>query len=272
MLEAAVLRLQHAGIDSPRFDAELLLARALKISRSALLLRKNEETPKLETKKFETLLVRRESREPLQWILGDTEFYGLEIFTEPGVLIPRPETESLVELALKEIKEDSQLRLLDIGTGTSAIALAIKHARPNTQVFATDINQDAIRLAKKNAAQLNLEIFFEHGDLAASFSGPFDVIVSNPPYLPTSDAQYFSKEVLAEPTNALLSGQDGLDVAKQIVELATHSLVGGGLLALELDPRNVHVLAGALNKNIWHSIQIEKDLLGRERFLLARMG
>ena len=266
-LETIAARLQHAGVHSPRVDAEWLLEHVLGWSRSRLTLEAQSELAPAILDQLEPLVQRRETREPLQWILGSTEFYGLELRVQPGVLIPRPETERLVELVLKHVRGPT--RVLDIGTGTGAIALAIKHERPEAHVFATDINPVAVELTLENAKRLGIQLDVRLGSLLGEFAGPFDVIVSNPPYLLDADHDALEPEVQREPREALFAGSDGLEVARAIVAVARETLVPGGLLALELDPRNVHVLARALEETGWDGVRVASDLAGRERFLLA---
>ncbi len=218
---------------------------------------------------LEAFVVRREAREPLQWIIGFTEFYGLKIETSVGVLIPRPETERLVELVLERLA-DKTAKVVDIGTGTGVIALALKAERPNLEMLATDINQTALELTCKNARNLNLEIETIQTSILDGIDRMFDAIVSNPPYLPTSDDGMLDVEVQLEPKEALFSGKDGLSLAREIVIAAREKLKFGGLLAFELDPRNAHVLATELTPDFWQDVRLEADLVGRERFVLAR--
>lgn len=218
---------------------------------------------------LEGFVVRREAREPLQWIIGYTEFYGLKIETRVGVLIPRPETERLVELVLEELPNKSA-KVVDIGTGTGAVALALKAERPKLEILATDINQTALELTRQNATNLKLKLETVQTSVLDGIDRMFDAIVSNPPYLPSGDDGTLDFEVQLEPQEALFGGTDGLKLAREIVTVARDKLKSGGLLALELDPRNAATLASELELSIWQDVRLETDLVGRERFVLAR--
>jgi release factor glutamine methyltransferase len=262
-------RLESAGVPSPDSDASWLLEVVMNASYSDLLLMSEQELNPVQLERLEAFVVRREAREPLQWIIGFTEFYGLKLETSVGVLIPRPETERLVELVLERLP-NTPAKIVDIGTGTGAIALALKAERPNLEILATDINQIALELTRKNARNLKLEIETVQTSILDGVNQMFDAIVSNPPYLPTSDDGTLDIEVQLEPKEALFSGFDGLNLAREIVNAASQKLKFGGLLALELDPRNAPVLANELELSIWQDITLEADLVGRERFVLAR--
>ncbi len=270
ILETTTERLERAGVPSPRVDAEALLEFVTGFSRLALILERHRKLEPDVLEQLELRTRRRESREPLQWILGFTHFYGLELAVRPGVLIPRPETERLVEIVLEVLKNSSAPRILDIGTGTGAIALALKHELPQANVLATDIDPKAVNLALENARSLGLEITLVKGDLLGSLEPLFDAIISNPPYLMDDDLDGLEPEVQRDPHAALFSGPDGLDLARRIVQEAREALNPGGLLALELDPRNVHALASELENTVWDGVAVHMDLTGRDRFLTAR--
>ena len=269
-LETIAVRLERAGVPSPRVDAEALLGFVTGFSRTDLILERNRELEPEGQARLESLIERRETREPLQWILGRSHFYGLELRVKPGVLVPRPETERLVEIVLEALRDQPTARVVDIGTGTGAIALAIKRERPQARVFATDIDSKAVELALENTRDLNLEINVLHGDLIGNLEPPFDAIVSNPPYLMEADLEHLEPEVQRDPHGALFSGPDGLGVARRVVRAAQDALEPGGFMALELDPRNVQTLAAELANSVWDGIIIHADLTGRDRFLIAR--
>jgi release factor glutamine methyltransferase len=262
-------RLESAGVSSPGSDASWLLEVVTGLGDSGLKLNANQELTTAQLKRLEGFVTRREAREPLQWIIGFTEFYGLKIETQVGVLIPRPETERLVELVLERLL-NAFAKVVDIGTGTGAIALALKAERPNLEILATDINQTALELTRKNAANLNLELETVQTSILDGLDRMFDAIVSNPPYLPSGDDGTLDVEVQLEPKEALFSGKDGLNLAREIVNAAREKLKSGGLMALELDPRNAATLANELEPSIWQNVKLEADLVGRERFVLAR--
>lgn len=260
-LRDATAQLKNAGVSSPQADAEWLLVYALGATR-AVLLEPNRNLTQAELEHYQTWVGRRVGREPLQWILGNTEFYGLELETKRGVLIPRPETERLVELALECLPRTG--RVVDVGCGTGAIALAIKANRPDLEVWATDINPLAVAQTQQNAQCLGLQLRVRQTALLVGLEGRFDAIISNPPYLPNTDT--LEPEVQQEPPEALFSGQDGLGLARELLQLAPNYLVPNGWLMLELDPRNVAVLQQEMQG--WYS-SLAVDLTGRTRFLIA---
>ncbi len=265
----ATKRLESAGVPSPESDASWLLEAILNVGYGDLLLMSEEKLTNAQLEQLEGFVIRREAREPVQWIIGYTEFYGLKIETRVGALIPRPETERLVELVLERLP-NKPAKVVDIGTGTGAIALALKAERPKLEVLATDINPRTLELTRQNAAGLKLKLETVQTSILDGIDRMFDVIVSNPPYLPNADDGTLDIEVQLEPKEALFGGTDGLSLAREIVIAAREKLVTGGLLALELDPRNAATLASELEPSIWQDVRLEADLVGRERFVLAR--
>lgn len=269
-------RLASAGVDSPAADAARVLGHVLGLSRTELLVRRGDALTEPQRAAFLALLARRERREPLQLVLGEATFLDLTLSVAPGVLLPRPETERLVELALTELADDPPGPgdvLLDVGTGSGAIALALKRAHPRAEVWATDLSADALALARRNAEALGLPLEVRHSDLLAdpdvrAAAGRAVAVVSNPPYLPASDRDAVPPEVAAEPAAALFAGVDGLDVARRLAAQLAEALRPGALVALELDPRNVRALAAELRG--WGGVRVEEDLAGRERFVVAR--
>jgi release factor glutamine methyltransferase len=269
-LEELTARFSHVGIPNPKVDAEWLLEDTLQWSRTRRVLEAEFLLKPKDLAVIEALAVRREAREPLQWILGSTEFYGLNLHVRAGVLIPRPETERLVELALERLRVmPGTPRVLDLGCGAGAIALSIKSEQSRANVLASDINPEAVKLTLENATRLNLEIEVRETSLFDGIDGRFDLIVSNPPYLPEYDVITLEPEVQREPATALFSGHDGLDLARMLVKLAREHLGLGGWLLLELDPRNAPTLRQELEDAGWRA-RLESDLAGRERFVVAR--
>jgi release factor glutamine methyltransferase len=215
-------------------------------------------------------LERRVKREPLQHILGVAPFYGLELAVSPDVLIPRPETELLVELVLKAIKPLPRATILDVGTGSGAIALAIKHERPDAAVMATDISAKALAVARQNAEKYKLDVSWLESDLlknpqVQTFATTCDVLVANLPYLPSSDKESISPEVLHDPDLALYAGVDGLELFRRLEQEAFQVGQPKTLCFFELDPRNVEI-AYTLCQH-WEQREILEDLVGRKRFL-----
>ena len=269
LLTRATERLSSAGISSPEPDARCLLEHALNLNRTAFLLRGGEEVaPDAEARAWE-MIEQRAARVPLQHLIGEVEWGGVRLKSDPRALVPRPETEWLLHLALEELRQIERPRVLDVGTGSGALALGLKAAFPHAEVTATDLSPGALSLALENAALNGLDVTFVGGSLLAGLSGPFDLIVSNPPYLPSADRTTADPEVRHDPELALYAGEDGLDVARPLVAAAAAALVPGGALLLELDPRNAPTLAAEVQGAGWQA-EVLPDLTGRERFVRAR--
>lgn len=265
-------RLEGAGIESAEAEAALLLEAASGLGRSEVLL---QDAPlhSEAVARLKEMVGRRLEREPLQYIIGTAGFYGLELNVDARALIPRFETEVLVELALQKIRDISIPLVIDIATGSGAVALAIAAERPDALVTATDISERALELAAENAARTGLDIELVEADLLdglEDLAREADLLVSNPPYLPDSDRQTVSPEVQRDPALALFAGADGLDVFRVLLSQARKLLKPGAWLLVELDPRNVHSAAALADG--FSQVHIEKDLAGRERFLLLSNG
>ena len=261
-------RLTAADVESAGVEARALLSHLLSLSRTELLLGGSRVLTPEEEAAFEGLLERRERREPLQHILGVAPFYGLELTVTPAVLIPRPETERLVELSLEALRSIPQPKVLDVGTGSGAVALAIKQERPDAEVVATDVSAEALDVAQGNARRLGLEVTFIQADLLEhptlkTFASQLHVLVSNPPYLLEGDE--LSPEVRADPPAALFSGRDGLAHFRSLESQAFDLLSKGSAMILELDPRNAPTALSLSGR--WAQRRLEKDLVGRARFL-----
>ncbi|WP_420596645.1 peptide chain release factor N(5)-glutamine methyltransferase [Deinococcus sp.] len=262
-------RLRLAGVPSPEVDARELVMLALGLSRTELLTRAGQALSAEEGQALDALARRREAREPLQHLLGQIEWAGLTLHVSPAALIPRPETEGLLLLAQDALREVNRPRVLDVGTGTGALALGLKQLRPDAAVTASDVSAAALALARQNAKRNGLNVSFVQADLLSGLAGPFDLLLSNPPYLPERDAQAAQPEVAFDPALALYSGPDGLTLARRLMADAPRVLAPGASVLLELDPRNVGVLAAELRALGWNA-EVHPDLSGRERFLLAR--
>jgi release factor glutamine methyltransferase len=246
---------------------------AFALDRAALLAHPERPVSRDEQANLQRLIERRLRFEPMQYILGTQEFFGLELRVTPAVLIPRPETETLVEAVLSRLPHDQPLRLVDIGTGSGAIAIALAHALPQAQLTALEISSEALALAAENAATHNLSdrIRFLSSDLLAAVADepPFDAIVSNPPYIPLSDAPSLHPEVRDhEPSQALFAGPDGLDLYARLVPQAQALLKPNGLLALEFGFGQRDSLAALLAD--WNDVHFVPDLQGIPRVALAR--
>ena len=255
-------------------DAELLLLHTLSLPRTALYTCPGRLLSTPEQTAFAAAITRRLRREPIQYITGTQEFYGLALRVTPAVLIPRPETELLVEAVLARLPQDCDLRLADIGTGSGAIAVAVATHLPRAHITAIDLSPAALALARQNAQTHGVEhrITFLESDLLAALppaAPPFDAILSNPPYVPTTDAPTLHPQVRDfEPAQALFAGPDGLDLYRRLIPQAHTHLRPGGLLALELGAGQRPALEHLLKA--WNAVQFLNDLQNLPRTVLAR--
>jgi release factor glutamine methyltransferase len=256
--------------ESPRFDAELLLSHALGISRSRLLGRLGDST---EVPGFDALLKRRLAHEPVAYILGEWEFFSLPVYIEPPILVPRPETEHLVEAVL-DFVGNRPARVLELCTGSGCIAAAVAKNAAACQVVATDINPRAIALARRNVERHGLQdrISLYHGDLydALSDSKPFDVVCANPPYVEDAAWDELAPDIrLYEDPGALLAGPEGLDCIARIAQGARERLRPKGLLALEVGMGQYSLVAGLLRGCGFTDVEARRDLAGIDRIVCA---
>jgi release factor glutamine methyltransferase len=268
LLASASRRL--GGADA-RLDAELLLAHALGVSRARLYAWPEDEPDTVQRAAFERLVEAREQGEPIAYLTGRREFWSLELSVTPHVLIPRHETELLVELALERIPRDRAFRIADLGTGSGAIALALARERPLARVTATDASATALDVARGNAERLGVgNVGFAAGDwYAALGDARFDLIVSNPPYVAADDAHLAQGDLRFEPASALASGADGLDAIRHIVAGAPAHLADGGALLLEHGfDQSVRVRA-LLDAAGFVDVRSVRDAAGHERVTLG---
>lgn len=221
--------------DSARMDAHVLMQEVLGVNRAWLISHPEYLLPEAQRQKFQTHLQQRMRGEPIAYILGYREFFGMRLKVNPNTLIPRPDTETLVEATLQSIPSQSACRILDLGTGSGAIALALALARPKAEVFGTDVSAEALQIAIENSVLLGLNhVQFLRSDWFCALGDlKFDAIVSNPPYIADGDKHLQQGDLRFEPLNALASGSDGLDAMRCIVENATSHLVPGGQLLVE---------------------------------------
>jgi len=274
--------LARKGVDSPRLTAELLLAHALRCDRIRLYLDFEKPILEPELATFRELVRRRAEGEPTAYLLGRREFFGHAIAVDPRVLVPRPETELLVEAALAELAAraptpeggPSPARALDLCTGSGAIAIALSLGRPGLEVTATDVSEEALAVARDNATRLGAVVEFAHGDLwAAVHAGVrFDLVVSNPPYVPSGELAGLSREVRREPCIALDGGADGLDVLRRVVAGAPARLAPGGVLLVEMHESHAERVPALCLTAGFESAAARKDLAGLPRFTVARMA
>jgi len=261
----------RAGVDAPRLTAELLLAQALSCDRVRLYLDFDKPLGAPELATFRALVKRRAEGEPTAWILGRREFSGRPFKTDARALVPRPETEALVEVALATLPDGGAL--LDLCTGTGCVAISVALGRPGARVVATDLSPDALALAAENAAALGAgAVELRAGDLWAAVpdGARFEVITSNPPYVPSGELAGLSREVQREPALALDGGPDGLAVLRRIVAGAAERLLPRGTLALEMHESHRELLPRMCMEAGLVAAEVRKDLAGLPRLVVAR--
>lgn len=261
----------QSGCTEPRANAEFLLAHLLHTSRTWLTAFGQELLPADKQQAYERLVARHAAGEPLAYITGFQPFCNLEISVTPDVLIPRPETEELVDWAAHFFNPAAPLKILDLCTGSGCIALALAAQLPHACVTAVDISPRALQVARHNAERLKLQekITFIESDLWENVQGDFDIIVSNPPYIPSGDLPGLMREVQAEPALALDGGPDGLRLTRQIIRRAGRFTHAGSILGLELCQGQPAGVAALLNGLGWRAT-VKKDIFGIERFVLAQ--
>jgi release factor glutamine methyltransferase len=258
-LDSALVALNAAGVDTPRLDAEVLLAHALGVDRARLIVDRELEVAGPAARCFQDAVRRRAvTREPVAYIVGRRGFRHIELDVDPRVLVPRPETELLVEVALDL---PGGARVVDVGTGSGAVALALKHERPDLAVTGTDASAGALAVARANGDRLGLEVEWVEADL---FEGAFDAVLSNPPYV--EDGARLAPELAHEPRAALFAGEDGLAVIRRLVERAA----GTPFLAVEVGAGQAPAVAELLRGAGFGEVAARADLAGTERVVVAR--
>jgi len=269
--------LKYAGIKTPGLDASLLLAHILNTDRTKLIAKGTDRISEKKCAEFCELIERRANGECTAYIIGKKEFRGLEFEVNMSVLVPRPETETLVETAIdiiqKNTQDNSVINILDLCTGSGAVAISLKNERQACDITATDISPNALNTAIRNAQKLlggNLIKFFP-GDLYDALPCPppaiYSLIVSNPPYIPSEEIQTLSAEVQNEPRVALDGGISGLEIIKRIIDKAPEHLQKDGYLLLEADPRQMEQITILLEKKGFIDIQLYGDLSGSQRVI-----
>ena len=263
------------GIETPRLDAEVLLSHVLEQPRIYLYVHYDQPLDPEELAAYRGFVRRRAAREPVAYLLGEREFMGITFAVSPAVLVPQPDTETLVGEAEKRLRGTPGARIADVGTGSGAIALSLLYMLPNLTAAAVDVSSAAIEVARENAARLSLSdrVTFYEGDLLVPLLGQtFDAILSNPPYIPRKDIAALSPEVRAEPHVALDGGADGLDFYRRLTREAAALLRPGGFLAVEAGQGEAAAISAMARAHGWTEVDIAQDLAGIDRVVTMYRG
>jgi release factor glutamine methyltransferase len=266
--------LADRGVENARLNAEHLLAHALGLKRMELYLQFDRPLTESERAPLRDLVKRRGAREPLQHVLGTAEFHGRTFACDKRALVPRPETEQLVELALEMAKDKPAATILDIGTGSGVIALTIALELPSATLHATDLSPDALALAAENAARhaLTDRIVFHQADLLPPDNARFDLIIANLPYIPAEEIASLSPEVRHDPASALDGGADGLDLIRRLIDTAPDRLAPGGALLLEIGLGQADAVNTLLSARKFRDISVRPDYQNIPRFAVGFHG
>jgi release factor glutamine methyltransferase len=272
-LNSAVERLEAAHVGSPRMNAEVLLMFVLACDRAYLYAHPERELTGEESARYDAALAERSTGKPSQYITGHQEFWGLDLIVSPAVLIPRPETEHVVETVLELAREVERPRIVDVGTGSGCIALALAKELPRAEFRAVDVSEAALEIARANAARLELadRVEFRQSDLLAAFpaGAAFDFVVSNPPYVGEAEPEKVQREVREfEPRVAVFAGKQGLEVYKRLIPQARERLKPGGWLVMEIG-YSIEEAVRALLQG-WSDLRVTRDLQGIARVVAAR--
>ncbi len=270
-LGSALEMLQGHRVPSPRMNAEVLLMFVLGCDRAHLYSYPERELTDEEIELYDEALATRARGVPAQYITGHQEFWGLDFIVTPAVLIPRPETEHLVEAALQVCRALDRPRIIDVGTGSGCVALALASELPKAEIHATDMSEEALEIARANAARLQFQsrVVFHHGDLLAGIGEGFDLVASNPPYVGDSEEDKVQLEVRKfEPRSAVFAGRDGMDVIRRLAPQAHAVLKPGGWLAMEIGYSQETAVYSVLRG--WRELRTNPDLQGIPRIVMAR--
>jgi release factor glutamine methyltransferase len=273
VLQATTAYFKKHNVENPRLNAEHLLAHVLGRKRIELYLEFESVLTESELAPLRNLVKRRSEGEPLQHLLGTVEFCGHVFLCDKRAMVPRPETEELVELVESKV-ENRELRIVDVGTGSGVIALTLAMKFPEAEILAVDISDDALALAQENAARLKLvdRVRFLKSNLLENVEGTFDLVVANLPYISTQDHDTLSREVLHDPAVALFASARGDELVRELIAQAPSQLRPGGMLALEIGIGQSEALLSALAEKNYRDISFKNDYSGVKRFLFARYG
>jgi release factor glutamine methyltransferase len=274
VLQSTTAYFTRHKIENPRLNAEHLIAQVLKLSRLELYLEFETKLNEQELSRLRDLVRRRAQGEPLQHLLGTVEFCGQTFLCDKRAMVPRPETEELVELVIAEATKRKPERIVDVGTGSGIIALSLARQFAEAKVLAIDISDDALALAGENAARLGLDkrVQFRKGDLLENLDERFDLVVANLPYISMKGRHLLSREVLHDPEVSLFAGERGDELVRKLIEQAPSRLNQESLLALEIGIHQAEGLGEFLRQKNYHDIESKKDYSGNSRFLVARYG
>jgi len=266
----ATEQLKKHSITSAALDAEVLLSFVLKKSKEYILSSPKIELTEKQMERLKGLISRRNKGEPIAYLTNNKEFYGLEFYVDENVLVPRPETELLIETVLQNVEKQSSLIIADIGTGSGCIAITLAKYLPNISILATDISESAILVAKKNAENHSVinRIKFMQGNLLNVLDNPVDIIIANLPYLPKSE---YKKEISFEPKQALFGDNNGMEYLETIIKQAPLKLNKDGIMLLEIHPpQSIQVKKIAKEAFPNATIQIKEDLAKKDRFIIIK--
>jgi release factor glutamine methyltransferase len=274
VLQSTTAYFTKHNIESPRLNAEHLIAHVLTLSRLELYLEFETKLSEQELSRLRDLVSRRAQGEPLQHLLRTVEFCGQTFLCDKRAMVPRPETEELVELVIAEATKRKPERIVDVGTGSGIIALSLARQFTEAKVLAIDISDDALALAGENAARLGLDkrVQFRKGDLLENLDERFDLVVANLPYISMKGRHLLSREVLHDPEVSLFAGERGDELVRKLIEQAPSRLNQESLLALEIGIHQAEGLGEFLRQKNYHDIESKKDYSGNSRFLVARYG
>jgi release factor glutamine methyltransferase len=274
IVEWAEIYFKEKDFDNPRLEIEWLLCALLDCNRIDIYLRFEEPLSKQQLKKLKTWISRRIKKEPLQYITGSCDFYGRDFIVNPNVLIPRPETERLIDIALNKLDNSSELRILEVGTGSGCIAVTLGLEIPNSYIYAVDISPNALEVANINKQRQKAENvnFLEMDILKFIPDKTFDCLISNPPYIPKEELKVLMKDVKDyEPLIALTDNSDGLIFYKKFADIASNIIKPGGYIILEVGLKDHPKLVSRLFSELGYETQLEKDFNGDDRVIIIKV-